>query len=205
MIWLRLAVCSLLWIPAYAAMALLWLIGHPICLWLGWRRLYAWTPVRLGMPGSVLSWRPRWAWLWSNPEDHIDGPRVTPPTSPSTRRWFERAQHWPFWRRAWSWSAWRNPVANERMLYRPTSPLEVFWVGNSPHPHEMWKLDRSPRWLWFWACHGLRTGLWILRAHQDGTYSQLRVGWKVIPAPARNAERYAGLGLQFHRRRLGAD
>lgn len=227
----RLVAASLIWLPAYLAMALLWLLGHPIVLYLGARRLYGWTPAPLAPGHHVLAWLPRWAWLWSNPEDHVDGPRVTPPTSPSTRRWWELAQHWPFWRRAWSWSAWRNTVANERMLYRPTPPGKTFaittevlgpitiarsefsavvsqgveWVGNSPHPHEQWKLDRSPRWLWHWSRHGLRSGLWILRAHRNGTYSQLRLGWKIIPAPARDAERYAGLGLQFHRRRLGAD
>lgn len=204
MTWLRILVCSLLWLPAYFAMTALWILGHPVCLLLGLARRTATRREPLSGNDYLVVWSPRWAWLWSNSEDHVSGPRVVPPTSPSAREWWERTQRWPFWRRAWSWSAWRNPVANERMLYGPAHPDSIEWLGNSPHPHEQWKLDRSPRWLWHWARHGLRTGLWILRAHRDGTYSQIRIGWKIIPAPARNAERYAGLGLQFHRHRRGA-
>lgn len=234
MIWLRLLACSLLWIPAYAIMAVLWLLGIPIVLGLclleylgGWRGRYVMSPIHGRL---VLSWLPKWAWLWSNSEDNVDGPSG-PQTSPSTLRWMKWAEGKPFWLRAFSWSALRNSVANERMLYEPiechgeadTNSLtcwaspDVRWAGNSSHVHEDWKYlchDRliehsdmpcwgwRPRFLWSFAAKGMRAGLWVrrmaIREAPEYGYDEIRIGFKIIPAPARNAERYAGLGLQFH-------
>lgn len=216
--WIRLLACSILWIPAYAIGVILWLLGIPIVLGLslsGKTRLVA-TPItgeRL-----IKQFRPSWAALWLNPEDHCDGPAL-PTTSPSTNRWIARTAGWPYWRRAFSWSALRNPVAGERMLWRPTSAngLEVDqWRGNCWHVHETWKeiaedqdatnLYFDPigdRYLWHFARVGLRSGLWVRRVVDMDRYSkgydEIRLGFKVLPLPYRHAERWAGLGLQYHR------
>lgn len=201
-----LLLASLLWIPAYAAMTVLWLLGHPVCLILGAlgrTRLY-YAP--LSDSTQVRIWSDSWARLWSNPEDHVDGPvRVT---SPSVERWAAKAAGWPLWRRAWSWSACRNSVAWERMLWSPTADWDVSWVGTAKHPRELWKwwsglpADGTGRWFVAWTRHRLRAGLWILRGHRDRrTYSEIRIGWKIVRRTPHWRERYAGLGLQLHVRR----
>ena len=207
----KLLLASLLWPVAYVLLAVPWLLGHlvvPILAALGRWHIEA-APLSDGEPVRML--RDGWARIWANPEDHFDGPRRV--TSPSVGRWAARAAGWPTWRRAWSWSAVRNSVAWERMLYRPTVDGRVSWIG-SPHVHEEWKAWREVcgqnpiialegRWFLCWARFGWRAGLWIRRGHRDGTYSEIRLGWKIIPRPPRERERYAGLGLQAHVRRDG--
>lgn len=227
--WAVLLVTSLLWIPAYAAMAVLWVLGFLVhgFMCLRWRAgANNWVEVPSKFDLRILhQWKPRWTFLWNNNEDGINGPHTS--NSESTRRWIKRAEFWPFWRRVMSWSAWRNPVANERFLWRPIGHVtEVQWLGNSPHPYwdaratcswglvkvngvYMSRHARDARgrdrfrgsWLWHFARAGARTGLWVLRLHRDCTYSQVRIGWKVVAGWRVTLDRYAGLGLQFHLRR----
>lgn len=60
---------------------------------------------------------PRFLWLFGNEEDGVSGPYTS--TSRSTQRWIAKMWNKPLWYRRISWSAWRNPMANERWLYAP--------------------------------------------------------------------------------------
>lgn len=203
----RLLLASALWPVGYALLAVPWILGHvvvPILAALGRWRLQV-APLSDGEPVRMLS--DKWARIWANPEDHIDGPRRV--TSPSVERWVSRTADWPMWRRAWSWSAARNSVAWERMLWLRVDDLRVEWYG-SPHVHEEWKawrflidqgMEHGGRWFICWSRFGWRAGLWVRRGHRDGTYSEIRLGWKVIPRTPREREHFAGLGIQFHYRR----
>lgn len=61
-------------------------------------------------------------------------------------------------------------------------------------------LNIPPKWFISISRQGSRCGVWFLRCHSTGHYSELRLGWGVIPAPLPGREK-VGLKLQLHIKR----
>ena len=155
----KLLLSTLLWLPAYALLSVLWLLGWlvvPLLALLD-RHLIV-TDLVLSETGSGLveTWRWRIFELWGNREDGVTGPTVS--RSTSTQRWIEKTRNWPRWRKIISWCAWRNPVGNLRWSWMgmKLDREEMEWVGNSENPHEEYKRDRErnarpPRKVGLWS------------------------------------------------------
>jgi hypothetical protein len=90
-----------LFIAIQLASLLLTIIGLPVCALLAFS--HDWRMTVSPISGrSILTW-PRWAWVWSNDEDGIDGSAPFHPEYSAARR-------------AFVWSALRNPCNNLRFV-----------------------------------------------------------------------------------------
>ena len=144
---------------------------------------------------------PRWAWLWDNDEDGIDGP-------PWYRNGYALkhpvAKHFPrFW-----WLAVRNPVNNLRFV-RPfmmvVDSRKVDYIGDRFRSFSIHTARTHRRAIWFLAWQGWRAGFWLIRPRDDGTHLRIRIGWKVTPWDSYEPVegRTVGVGFQFMLRREG--
>lgn len=169
------------WVLRILAVLPLWLLGLPICYVLARREAWSVQPSRLFRdahgPKRLPQWNPRWAFPWSNDEDGITGNAM----------WTSDHMHWPQWKRAFVWSAWRNPVNNLRLIWPfgiRIVPERVRTRSNCLNsPDEDWRGDRV---LWAYTWQGAFAGLWIRWPYRGG-HGQLRIGWKLIPRDARMA------------------
>lgn len=169
----------LAWLLRLVAVLPLWLLGFPLCYVLG--RRSAWSVQRSrffrednGTARLRLQWEPSWAFPWSNDQDGITGPPSFMPDAPT-------------WKRAFVWSAWRNPVNNLRFVWPfgiRIEPERVRTWSNCPNsPDEDWT-GRGVLWSYTWQ--GVFSGLWVRWPYRGG-HGQLRIGWKLIPRDARMA------------------
>lgn len=174
-------VCA--WVVRFVVVLPLWVIGVPLLFVLAKR--HAWEPRRSrffayedGSPRLLAQWRSRVVWLiYGNDEDGIAGPRS----------FMQGAQ---IWKRAFVWSAWRNPVNNLRFVYPfgiRIEPRRIRWRGNvvdSPLDDERNELaflrsvagdeSESLRLRWSYTWQGVFAGLWIRR---PGRYPIPRIVW----------------------------
>lgn len=206
----------------------LWVIGLPIVAVLAKRRAWEVTRSRFytyrdGSRRVVLAWAPRWAWLWGNEEDGVAG----------GGEWVRTRTHWGPWRRAFVWSALRNPVNNLRFVSpfgMRIRPARIRVRGNSvesPIADERGTGVVRLRWSYVWQ--GVRAGLWVrvplakwlhftrragfpwisVRVQREPYVVNLRAGWKLIPSDAYGVDPYdyrapmVGTGLQIQWRPPG--
>lgn len=213
------------WLLRMLAVLPLWLAGFPICYVLARRQ--AWEPRKSrfyanpdGSQRILAQWRPRWAYVWGNEEDGVAGPR-----------WFMQGA--PAWKRAFVWSAWRNPTNNLRFVYPfgiVIQPSRVRFRGNvidSPGDDE--RREGVARFRWSYAWQGAFSGLWVKapisfpqiqalghwwqfwlwRVDWRQEVLNFRIGYKILPKDARGVPDYdyrapgAGFGLQLQLRDVG--
>lgn len=181
-----------LWLLRGLLLLVLAAMGIPVIATLAWRGCYEPRPSR-HFKRTVPQF-PRWAWLWNNQEDGVDGLRGG-----------DRAQAW--WltmtsdftplRRVFKWSAFRNPVDSLRfipLLNPKIDPARVRSVG----------MDREPQdgeSGWYFAWQGLYScirwefelsGVFVLaiaiflKSWRDGdpVFMRFWLGWKIKPTDA---------------------
>ncbi len=182
------------WALYIVAVAPLYVLGYPIVAALivfrqyTWRQSYFW-------PYAILTWKPRWAYLWGNEEDGVDGTRgyVKWPGTDQWQNawWIEKMANWGTWGRMLVWSAYRNPICNARFI----KPLgfkinrgEIAWTGNSPLPRETTKTTWVPQW--FLCAHGWYSGFYFAWRKV-----YFRIGWNVFPGDANPDD---GLGYRAY-------
>jgi hypothetical protein len=193
--------CAVIIWPAYMSISIiLWLIGWPLCSWLVYRERFQQKFVpRFGR--QLLEWSPRWAWLWANDEDGIDGLRGG---DIAQARWMTRTAGMSCHQRILKWSCSQNPIGNLRFV--PIfgfiiQPHRIRWVGNSYDPATDAALANRRCVLWHFVWHGVYTGLWLTVGS-----IQIRIGWKLKPADALGVTDYRakGCGFAFQYRILAA-
>lgn len=139
-----------LWLLRAAALVILAIPGVPLIAVLAWRGVYRKRPSAY-FDRDVMQF-PRWAWLFSNDEDGVDGLRGG---DPAQHWWSERTAGWSDARRIFVWSAFRNPVNNLRyipLLNPKFEPARIRFVGLD---HEM----RDGEGGWFFVWQGLYSGV----------------------------------------------
>lgn len=129
----RIALSVPLWIAYEVPVIALTVLGWVVIPILAWRKAYSLKKSR-HYDRTVLAFNPRWAWLWSNEEDGIDGLRGG-----------DHAQNWwlaktlndsDFWRIV-KWSAFRNATANLRylpILHPKIEPSRIRYLGMDHEP-----------------------------------------------------------------------
>lgn len=137
---------------------------------------------RQELRGAFIDVFPSFLWLFGNEEDGVSGPYTS--TSRSTQRWIAKMWNKPLWYRRISWTAWRNPVSNERWLYKPLTNYPddmIFWSNSTLLIYRYgWRLGISA---FFWRCH-------------------LILGPKIfIPRASKPLDRWCGFKIQFRRAR----
>lgn len=192
------------WLMRMAAVLPLWVLGFPACL--GLAMLEAWEPRKSrfftyddGSPRWLAQWTPVWAYPWGNEEDGIAGPRSFMHGAPA-------------WKRAFVWSAWRNPVNNLRFIYPfgiTIDPARIRWRGNVvDSPLDDDRNEGVFRFRWSYTWQGIFAGFW-LRAPVGGRVLNFRCGYKLVPKDARGVPDYdyrskgCGFGLQLQMRGKG--
>lgn len=170
---LTIVVSVVMWVLALVSLAVMWVIGWPICAAL----VYSGRMVNRKLPAfgrTLLAWGPKWAYPWGNDEDGIDGLRGG---SPDNYWWRDKTEDVSLeWRILW-WSCWRNPVNNLRFV-RPfgfvIDPDMIEFRGNSVDPRASYALERRNWWAFTW--HGIYAGLWVIyRGYK------FRIGWNILP------------------------
>lgn len=190
------------WVLRILAVLPLWVLGFPVCYVLARREMWSLQTSRFfkedsGQPRKRPQWRPRWAWIWGNEEDGVAGPR-----------W--HLQGAPSWRRAFVWSAQRNPVNNARFVFPlgiRIEPRRIRFRSNCLYsPQDDWTGARA---LWSYTWQGLFSGLWIrttpfpwfrvaltwrrvwrislptsFQFTRRRVYANVRAGWKLVPKDA---------------------
>lgn len=149
--------------------------------------------LRFAKDGSL----PRWAWLWDNDRDGLDGPewyreRYTPGSRVAA--WVKA--RWP---RYW-WLAWRNPANNTRFAWPfelDLEPAAVEFVGDDFEDFTPATARREGRAIWFVAWQGLRGGFWFIRPWGDASHFRLRLGWKVLPLHSHAPLKHPTVGVGF--------
>jgi len=196
---IALLLAPLLWPLVLALLIPLHILGWPVVGYLAYT--YNWVPrVADDMSRVVLSWSPRWAWLWGNQEDGVLGDTL--------------------WRRKWAlrprlgallWSANRNPTNNFRFvpLFNPKPvPDRIRFWGNhiDPSRREQGLHAGVIRWAFTWQ--GVYSGF-VWRCQLTSTrHFQVRLGWKFLPKDVLGIEptdyRYARMPfcVQLHPYRL---
>jgi hypothetical protein len=194
------------WAVHGAVSIVLWVFGWPICLWMVLRsnveEIYVSTFGR-----TLLEWSPYWAWrVYGNDEDGIDGLRGG---DPAQAWWLEETKNAPDRWRIIKWSCWRNPMGNLRFI-PPfgfiVNPQRVDYIGNSVDPDRDY--DTRPGIYWYFAWHGLYTGVWGIVPDFDlfkwkRCHLQIRIGWKIIPrdllgiSPTDYRSKGCGFACQF--------
>lgn len=226
--WLKLIACSLLWaLPLYLALwrvAAIWLelrrppwwayfasaylidwtlalVGFAVVYFLAHTRMAAPVPSEADETRIVWSWWPRWAKPWTNLDEGVNP--VERPTNASGGRWWDATRGLPWWKQAWLWSAWRNPVSGTRWMkllaVDLSKPPRVEYVGNARNPARAWRNFPHKTW-WIFARQGLKCGLWIVEA-ESGRTTQL--GWRVYvwdPARDRPIDAHHAIKAQFRRK-----
>lgn len=189
------------WILRLVVTAPLWLIGLPVCYVLAKRRAWVLEPSPYyqnpdGSPRMLLQWKPRWAKVFNQYEDGVTG-----------AVWWQHAKReWPEWKRAFVWSAWRNPINALRFVYPfgiKLVPGLIQFRGNvQDSPQDDDAREGVYRFRWCYAWQSVYAGLWIRWPYRDG-YAQFRIGYKVLPKDARGVpdsdyrSKGCGFGLQF--------
>lgn len=169
MSWLIAALSLPIWL-AYTLLSLpFYLLGYPICYLLAKRE--AWEVTKI-YP-LTFQWKAKWAFLWGNANDGVVGPQW----------WYLEHTDWPAWKRAFMWSAVRNPINNFCLipwLHPVIDPARVRFVGNSDDPSLKSDVNRKPvEWSFTWQ--GLYAGV-VWRKQLDATHHrQIRLGWKLLP------------------------
>jgi len=201
---LRGAGSILLWALMLLLTMPLWVAGILVCSVLAYRR--DWWPATSSVYVSrtIMIWRPRWAWLWSNDEDGVTG------NSAWRLKYANRERLG-----ALLWSAWRNPTNNFRfvpVLNPVIEPRRIRFVGNTDDPHPSYTVEDTAKpgdvdWAFTWQ--GIYSGLiwrWQITASR---HCQFRIGWKLLPrdrfgVPDWDHRRVrCGFGFQFHAWRGG--
>jgi hypothetical protein len=177
--WLVLALVG--WIVYAVPMLLLMLIGLLIVASLAWQEDYA-TRLSTKYPTrSVLAWGPRWAWLWGNEQNGIDG--ASGDDLPSG--WPHAT--WPKFLQILDWSAVRNSVGNARwvpffgMAVDPAA-VRVCWASATPVPLASGYFLVRQGWQF-----QLRFTWW-------GGMRQCRVGWGIAEETGKTP---LGVGFAF--------
>lgn len=157
---------------------------------------------------------PRWAWLWDNDRDGLEGPdwyrlRYAP------NHWL--AKSFPrFW-----WLAVRNPCNNLRFveaLDLDIRPIRVRYVGSKVEMIP--KNARNNGTIGFIAWQGIKAGVWVIHAYSEETVARVnywlekltfgavkmppgprhfrfRFGWKIMPADTVAVESWREDGAGF--------
>lgn len=154
-----------LYLAVFVPLALLGLILVPI---LAAARQYedAYSPK---FHRTVLQWKPRWAFLWGNLEDGIDGLRGG---DIAQTWWYEKTAGASDWWRIVRWAAVRNPVGNIRFvpyLHPTIQPRRIRFIGDAQEPQR-----GEAGWFYIW--HGIYSGLRIQTRER-----RFWLGWKLRP------------------------
>lgn len=161
----------LLWIPYFVVAVICDIIGLvviPILIAANrydYRRSYipAWSD------RVLLQFTPRWAWIWSNEEDGIDGLRGG---DPAQYWWRDRYPNRPRWR-MFVWSALRNPSNNLRAIPHVNPRI------SPPRIHSYRFANGNVDFTW----QGLFAGFRAFFAF-GGSLWRFWIGWKLKPDDA---------------------
>lgn len=170
---LLMVLVSLVWWPLRTAVAaILFLLGLIIVPVLAYTGRYEFEHVPR-YNRQLVTWDYRWAWLWGNDEDGVDGRRGF---DKSNDWWLEKTIDDSWATRIVKWSALRNPVSNDRfVLPFIIDPKKVRWIGNTRYIDQRSKV-RPQDFLWHFCWHGWYTGMWV--AYHG---YMIRLGYKVHP------------------------
>lgn len=154
-------------------------------LWIPMLALKA-TVVLLGLVAVPLMLatrnKPAWLWRpWYNPRTGLDVPS-----------WFTRSRFW--------WNAIRNPANGLRSYPWITVKIDQEKVrsksnGLPTNPYPLRKKNR--RVGWFYAWHGVYSGLWVCVLWNRTHHMKLRFGWKILPDDATEVEAWRRDGAGF--------
>ena len=110
----------------------LFIIGIPVCA------VLAWGGFSYFAEDNKYHW-PRWAYIWDNPEDGVDG------------AWYQRAnKHRSYAMNEFIWSALRNPVNNLRYVPGVSGIGRPYWrktwgaVPGGFYAHAGWNASGFP-------------------------------------------------------------
>ena len=146
---LRLLVGMLLWLPFIAIQIAMILLGLVI------------------VPLALTVWGPR----------SDDWPRVFQPwgNSENVPDWWRKQDHFlpNFW-----WYAVRNPVSNSRFWFKDR-PAAFYGSWHSATMEAQDLIDAGMTTAFRWAWNGLLVGYRRLWVHDDGTYTEFWIGWKI--------------------------
>lgn len=166
----RLVLSVVLWCAYLIPHALLWLAGIPICYALSKRAMWVYRESKY-FGNYIHAWRPRWAWLWGNEEDGVTGPDW----------WAEQNADKPIERRAFIWSALRNPVNNLRfvpVIHPVIDPSRIRFIGNDDDP-PYGTGEKRLQWAFTWQ--GIFSGFALRWQATAKRHFSVRVGWKLLP------------------------
>lgn len=155
---------GLLWIPMLVFGAVTWVVGVPLVGVLSYFRLWTERPSMFPRWGTIKVWRGgRWTWLWGNEEDGVTG-----------ATWY-RALHadWSERKRAFFWSAFRNPANNPRFIR---------WLNPAIEPAKI--RYRAGVWgkiKWDYTWQGIHSGFRAF-VRVRGDLFRFWIGWKLKPA-----------------------
>jgi hypothetical protein len=163
------ALAPVLWLVRLVILLFFAVVGVLVIAVLAARRIAQPRPSAL-FNRTVLQF-PRWAWLWNNQEDGVDGLRG----GDSAQAWWkDRTSNWSDRKRVYVWSAFRNPVDSLRLvpLLNPNlDPARVRFVGMD---HEPAKGEAG--WYFAWLAG---TPYSCLRVERCGF--RFWLGWKFHP------------------------
>jgi hypothetical protein len=192
--YLQLILAPFTWVAFLFIDIPLWLVGIPICYYLA-RTKKSHVAYVSRYDRTLRVWAPKWAWLWSNDEDGVDGLRGGDPDN-----FWWRDQTKDDWTRLFHWSGWRNPVGNLRfvpLLSFKIDPSRVHFIGNAD-PRNVVHLQDRPFMVGTFVWQFPYSGLWLYL----GKF-RFRIGWKLEPKDAQGLEendyRRQGCGFTFQR------
>jgi len=187
-----------LWIPAIAFNWLMSVVGVVLIPLLLSIKAYHTRPSRVYAGRKITAWTSGLFWLWGNEEDGIDGPD-----------WY-KAKYPAFFKRAFLWSAIRNPVNNDRFWFPmgvQLDPTRVRSVGNcKASPQDDEAREQLLKFRWSYAWQGPFSGLWVRLPLKGKKYINFRIGWKILPKDKEGVPDYdyrkpgCGFGLQMQLR-----
>lgn len=141
---------------------------------------------------NYLGFKPKWLfYLWSN-----EGDGLFPPEYQS------RFPQWSFFRRAWMWTAVRNPVNNLRFvpfLNCKIDPKKVRWVGSLGQNPDLYE-PKEKRTYWYFCWCGPYSN--YRRVYlSGGRLKEFWIGWKIWPSDINGVSEFrkhrAGFTLQW--------
>lgn len=154
-----------------------------------------WVALPIALRSVEYERLPKWAWIWGNDEDGLDGPPWYRNRNPDWSKNFRR----------YIWLGWRNRVHNlreVRWIKLKLVPSKVRYVGSSLDINPSNARFSKNKIVWHLAWQGfLRSGFWIIWAWKKDRHSRFFIGWKVRPHHKLGVSGYAfngvGYGFQF--------